>query len=194
MFTKFAAEVHTHTHASCSSGSFIVTLSLIQRTAFSRAQFSGCSATTNVHSETGQMAVCCQNLTLGALSSPSALSMLFGALFKKFCLFLNTPRSVAEGNRNRDLQACSEMPESRGPSWISTFVNLTWTTRDGMLSIRFLNLLSLNFVQGARGGAVGWGTALQTRRSRFRFPMFLLEFFTDTMILVALRAWGWLNF
>ena len=31
MFTKFAAEVHTHTHASCSSGSFIVTLSLIQR-------------------------------------------------------------------------------------------------------------------------------------------------------------------
>jgi hypothetical protein len=38
------------------------------------------------------MAVCCQNLALGALSSRSALSMLLGALFKKFGLFLNTPR------------------------------------------------------------------------------------------------------
>jgi hypothetical protein len=39
-----------------------------------RAQFSGCSSTTNAHSETGQMAVCCQNLPLGALSSLSASS------------------------------------------------------------------------------------------------------------------------
>jgi len=39
----------------------------------------------------GQMAVCCQNLTLGALSSHSALSVLVGMLFKKFSLFLNTP-------------------------------------------------------------------------------------------------------
>jgi len=39
----------------------------------------------------GQMAVCCQNLTLGALSSSSALSVLVGMLFKKFGLFLNTP-------------------------------------------------------------------------------------------------------
>ena len=36
------------------------------------------------------MTVCCQNLTLGALSRRSALSMLDGALFKKFGLFLNT--------------------------------------------------------------------------------------------------------
>ena len=57
-----------------------------------RAQFSGCSSTTNAHSEMGQMAICCQNLTLGALSSRSALSVLVGALFKKFGLFLNTPR------------------------------------------------------------------------------------------------------
>ena len=40
----------------------------------------------------GQMAVCCQNLTLGVLSSRSAPSMLVGALYKKFGLFLNTPR------------------------------------------------------------------------------------------------------
>ena len=60
----------------------IVTLSLIRRTACARAQYSGCSSTTNSHR--GHMAVCCQNLTLGALSNRSALSMLVGALFKKF--------------------------------------------------------------------------------------------------------------
>jgi hypothetical protein len=35
--------------------------------------------------------VCCQSVTLGALSSRSALSVLVGALFKKFGLSLNTP-------------------------------------------------------------------------------------------------------
>ena len=39
------------------------------------------------------MTVCCQNLTLGALSSRSTLSVLVGALFEKFGLFLNTPRT-----------------------------------------------------------------------------------------------------
>ena len=44
------------------------------------------------------MAVCCHNLTLGALNSRSALSLLIGALFKKFGLILNTPRIfVASG-------------------------------------------------------------------------------------------------
>jgi hypothetical protein len=52
-----------------------------------RAQFSGFSSKTNAHSETGQTAVCCQNQTLGALSSRSAFSVLIGALFKKFGLF-----------------------------------------------------------------------------------------------------------
>ena len=42
---------------------------------------------TNAHSETGQMAVCCQNLPLGALSSSSAPSLLVGELFKKLGLF-----------------------------------------------------------------------------------------------------------
>jgi len=35
----------------------------------------------------GQMAVCCQNLPLGALSSRSTPSVLVGELFKKFGLF-----------------------------------------------------------------------------------------------------------
>jgi hypothetical protein len=63
---------------------------LIRRTACARSQFSGCSSTTNAYSETKQMAVSCQNLPLGALSSRSASSVLVGALFKKFGLFLNT--------------------------------------------------------------------------------------------------------
>ena len=41
--------------------------------------------------ETGQMAVCCQNLPLGALVA-AARSVFVGALFKKFGLFLNTSR------------------------------------------------------------------------------------------------------
>jgi len=70
-------------------------LSLIRRTACARAQFSGCSSTTNAHSETAKMAVCSQNLTLGALGSRSALSVLVGTLFKKFGLFLNMPHLLA---------------------------------------------------------------------------------------------------
>jgi len=61
--------------------------------ACARAQFSGCSLTTNAHSETGQMAVCFQNLNIGALSSHNVCSVLVGALFKKFSLFLNMPRN-----------------------------------------------------------------------------------------------------
>ena len=49
--------------------------------------------------ETMQMAVCCQNLPLGALSSRSALPVPVGALFKKFGLYLNTPCK-------RDLGSC----------------------------------------------------------------------------------------
>ena len=52
---------------------------------------------------------------------------------------------------------------------------------------RYSNML------GARGGAVGWGTALQTRRSRVWFLMASLEFFIDTILPVALWPWGWLS-
>jgi hypothetical protein len=45
----------------------------------------------------GQMALCCQNLMPGALNSRSALSLLVGALFKKFGLFLNTPHYYGFG-------------------------------------------------------------------------------------------------
>jgi len=75
-------------HQLYSSRSFIVTLSLIRRTACARAQFNGCSSAINDQKEKGQIAVCFQNLKLGSLCSLSALSMLIGSLFRKFCLFL----------------------------------------------------------------------------------------------------------
>ena len=48
-------------------------------------------------------------------------------------------------------------------------------------------------ITGARGGAVGWGTALQVGRSRVRFPMVSLEFFIDIILPAALWSWGWLS-
>jgi hypothetical protein len=70
---------------------------VIRRKACARAQFNGCSSKTNDHNETGQMAVCCQNLTLGAHSTRNALSVLVGASFKNFGLFLNRIVLFASG-------------------------------------------------------------------------------------------------
>jgi hypothetical protein len=47
------------------------------------------------------MAVCFQNLTIGALNSRSALSLLVGALFKKVGLFWNTPRILKNTYYNK---------------------------------------------------------------------------------------------
>jgi hypothetical protein len=44
---------------------------------------------------------------------------------------------------------------------------------------KYLNNRLHNFIKGARGGAVGWGTALQTASLRVLFPMVSMEFFID---------------
>jgi hypothetical protein len=48
---------------------------------------------------------------------------------------------------------------------------------------------STRWHSGIRGGAVGWGTALQAGRSRVRFPIVSLKFFSDLILPVALRPW-----
>jgi hypothetical protein len=49
------------------------------------------------------------------------------------------------------------------------------------------------FSKGIRGGAVDWGTALQTGRSRVRFPMESLTLFSELILPVAFWPWGRLS-
>jgi hypothetical protein len=55
------------------------------------------------------MAVCCQNLMLGALSRHT-LSVLVGALFKNFGLFLNTPRILLFFTQSRPAMQLTPPP------------------------------------------------------------------------------------
>jgi len=59
-----------------------------------------------------------------------------------------------------------------------------------LLTGKFANLSEYCTNLGARGGAVGWGTALQTGWSRVRFPMVSLDFFIDIILPAALWFWG----
>jgi len=85
------------------------------------------------------------------------------------------------GNRTRDLPACRPCLKQLRHRVPHIYPNL------GLYLVLVLEKL------GARGGAVGWGTALQTGRSRVRFPMVSLEIFIDIILPAALWPWGWLS-
>ena len=57
-----------------------------------------------------------------------------------------------------------------------------------------LDSLTLFLGSGARGGAVGSGTAVKAGRSWFRLPIVSLEFFIDVILTAALWPWGRLSF
>ena len=61
------------------------------------------------------MAVCCQNLPLGALSNRIAPSVLVGELFKKFGLFMNTGYITLSSLRT---------------TYVYIFVYITWRKYD----------------------------------------------------------------
>jgi hypothetical protein len=64
------------------------------------------------------------------------------------------------------------------------------------LTTNFLFYFIFNVLLPNHGGTQwrsGWGTALQTGRSRVRFPMASMDFFIDIILPVALWLWGRLN-
>jgi len=73
------------------------------------------------------------------------------------------------------------------PDTVCTVLDFWWWTERPYETCRVL------IQNGARCGAVGWGTALQAGRSRVRFPMVPSEFFIEIILPAAIWPWGWLN-
>jgi len=61
------------------------------------------------------------------------------------------------------------------------------------ISVLFNIYIYIYIYIGARGGAVGWGTALQAGRSRVRFPTVSFEFFIYIILPAALWPWDWFS-
>jgi hypothetical protein len=92
--------------------------------------------------------------------------------------------NVCKSNsKTRDL---AERPRVYGSYW-------TRCCKTYRLTCVWKQILPATNLFGVRGGAVGWGTALLTGRSRVWLPMVSLEFFSDVILPVALWPWGLLR-
>jgi hypothetical protein len=65
-----------------------------------------------------------------------------------------------------------------------THTFIYWRESNGFVAV--FNYFVRISLSGARGRVVGWGTALQAGRSRFRSPMVSVGFFIDTVLPAAL--------
>jgi hypothetical protein len=82
--------------------------------------------------------------------------------------------------------SCHREPLERNKQW-------RWEPdRTVQIRVQARGIYGHNY-ESARGGTVGWGTALQTGRSQVRFPMVSLEFFIYIILPAALWPWGWLR-
>jgi hypothetical protein len=103
-----------------------------------------------------------------------------------------TRRMLASGNKDGSTvktQILVEIQRALNAIFCIPYFSMTW--RLGV-EVNCLLIFFLTFKGGA-GWPSGQGTKLQTGKSRIRFPMVSLEFFSDLILPVALWSWGRLS-